>query len=71
MSFVTKIASMKSLIELLGHNSFYDKLECNVRSSLTADLTTNRLVRSVPAADINPIFMLITLPVRAFRREYY
>ena len=38
MSFVTKIASMKSLIELLGHNSFYDKRECNVCSSFTADL---------------------------------
>ena len=34
MSFVTKIASMKSLIKLLGHKIFYDKLECNVCSSL-------------------------------------
>jgi hypothetical protein len=39
MSFVTAIALMKDLIELLGHKNFHDELKCNVRSSLKADLT--------------------------------
>lgn len=38
MNFVTKIALMKGLIELLGHKNSYDEFECKIRSSLIAAL---------------------------------